>query len=78
MKVRIRSYCYGCRRGANWGRCIWRSHRFDWEWLIECDGRRLAQRGSFRTWGRARASATRAYARLAAVSCINVEEATRG
>lgn len=72
MKVRIRSYCYGCRRGARWGEgCAWRRHRFDWEWLIECDGRRLAQRPGFRTWDRARRSAQRAYAKLAAVSCIN-------
>jgi hypothetical protein len=74
MRVRFRTYCQGCRYGRRWqsigGRCLWPAHRWDWEWIILCDGHRLQQRQGFHTFERARASAERAWHKLAAVSCI--------
>lgn len=74
MRVRFRTYCYGCRRGMAWrGRCLWRTHRWDWEYIVSCDGRRLMQRGGFRTWERARKSAERSWVKLAMLSCLGAE-----
>jgi len=68
MKVHFRTYCYGCRRGKS--RCLWRAHRYDWEYFIECDGRRLIQRGAFKTFERARRSAERSWFKLLSTECI--------
>jgi len=75
VRVRFRSYCYGCRRGARWdGRCLRDRHRWDWEYWISCDGRRLVQRGPFATFDRAWESAQRSWFKLAATSCITAPE----
>jgi hypothetical protein len=72
MKVHFRTYCYGCRRGRNWnGKCLWREHRYDWEYYIECSGRRLVQRQSFKTFDRAWRSAERSWFKLLTTECIN-------
>lgn len=76
MKVHFRTYCQGCRYGTRGrgpvdrSRCAWRraGHRFDWEYYIEQDGRRLVQRTSFATFARAEASAQRAWFKLATVA----------
>jgi hypothetical protein len=66
LHVYFRTYCYGCRRGARWhGRCLWPRHRWDWEYYIMADGRRLVQRQSFASWDRAWRSAQRSWAKLA-------------
>jgi len=45
-------------------RCAWPRHRFEWEYIVEQNGRRLAQRGSFATQERARQSAERTWFKL--------------
>lgn len=74
MRIRFRTYCYGCRRhlGAGWHRTFAAGrHRRDWEYWIHCDGRRLIQRQGFATFDRAWRSAQRAYIKLADTACIN-------
>lgn len=78
MRVRIRSYCYGCRRGlgASWHRAYGNhptGHRINWQFYIHCDGRRLITRQGFATFDRALASAQRAYIKLADTACIRAE-----
>ena len=78
-RIRFRSYCQGCRYGTRWGTpigqrrsspprrdlCAWRRHRFDWEYIVEQNGCRIATRGGFATRERAEASAQRTWAKLA-------------
>lgn len=76
MKVTFRTYCYGCRRGARWhGRCLWRAHRWYWDYFISCEGRRIIQRGGFASFDRAWRSAERTWFKLTAVSCITARTA---
>jgi len=78
MKVTFRTYCYGCRLGTRWRgypSCIWRQHRWTWEYWISCDGRRLVQRMHFATLDRAWRSAERSWFKLTAVSCITARSA---
>lgn len=72
MRVVFRTYCYGCRRGQRWNGCVWPEHRYEWEYWIHCGGRRLVQRGQFRSYDRAWESAQRSWFKLAAVECIDV------
>jgi len=75
LRVKIRSYCYGCRRelGERWHRAYATNangHRIWWDFYIHCDGRRLVQRQGFATFDRALSAAARAYAKLADSACI--------
>lgn len=70
LRVRFRTYCYGCRRGRRWDRCVWSAHRWDWEYWLHCGGRRLLQRQGFSTFDRAWQSARRSYMKLASTACL--------
>lgn len=71
LRVRFRTYCQGCRYGRRWnGGCHWTKHRYDWEYWIHCDGRRLIQRQGFHGFDRAWDSARRSYIKLASTACI--------
>lgn len=75
MRVHLRSYCYGCRRGYVLGDRWHRTYAFrrggsrvghacEWEYWIAHDGVRLYYRQGFATWDRAVESAGHAYVRL--------------
>lgn len=76
MRVRFRTYCYGCRRFGGIGADRWHQafggghHRWDWEYWIHCGGVRLVQRQSFATFDRAWESARRSYIKLADTACL--------
>ena len=70
LRVRFRTYCYGCRRPWGLGVCMWSRHRWTWEYWIHCDGLRLVQRQGFATFDRAYLSAAKSYAKLAAAACV--------
>lgn len=76
MRVRFRTYCYGCRRGWRIGDRWHRTyaagrHRWEWAYTIACDGRALLYRQGFATFDRAWQSARRSYIKLANLACIN-------
>lgn len=77
LRVTIRSYCYGCRRGGpatdSWHRYYATSagHRWQWEYQIRAGERQLTSRQGFASWQRAAASAHRAYAELCRVLAVS-------
>lgn len=77
LRIRFRTYCYGCRSGRPAGDYWHRAyatngtgHRWTWEYWLHCGGRRLLQRQGFATFDRAWESARRSYIKLASTACL--------
>jgi hypothetical protein len=84
VRVRIRTYCQGCRYGTRSAMplgqrrnadgpaedrafCVWRAHRYQWEYFITCAGIRLRQRRDLVSLDAALVSAREQWAVLEAI-----------